>query len=914
MVLATARGILGGDHHSAEDVVQTTFVALARRGGAIRRFETLGPWLHRVACREANRVRVRQRRQAARERLADPRSPESPGTNRDEVRAAVHAELDRLPASYRLPIVLCDLEGWTKASAAAHLGWTEGAVRGRLERGRARLRVRLTRQGFAPAIGSVAAVLGISPAAMASEGTWPGLVAAATRAAMAVRPVGWVGSLVGAAGSGVSIRSGLVAVGLAGSVGLAGAVGYLWWRPAATATAPAAKPAVARRSPPVADRATPPPTPAVAPAVGPERPGDLVIVVGQVVAPDGQPVGGATVQLKPHVGMLPPPAETVTTADAAGEFRLPVPRHLFDRLDFESAVVAAEAPAWGLGYITLGNSSVTPADRVTIRLTRDDAPLEGRIIDLEGKPVAGASLRVGRLTGSSTADLTAWADQVRLTGASQYWPEQSGINAKQLVDLGSYPGLATTADAAGQFRLNGLGRERLVSLIVAGRGIATTEVHATTQTRGPIVTTSTGESRPSITIHASRVDLALPPGRSVAGIVRDADTGAPIGGVHLQMQVLGGYDENLPLPGVEVVSDDQGHYRLDGLPLATRYRIFVRPRPGQPYPRSDIPTPPQEPGATRVVVADLSLRRGVLVRGRVTNKATGAPVVNAGVESHPKHGTPEIARYPNLDRDIAFARTDTEGKYEIVALPGSGLLMVGALGSWQLTRDFETMEGYDPKLPLLRGFPSADSISLRHAIVPIQVEPGSSPVVNLTVDPGVTVRVTVVDPKGQPVVGTTARGLTPFSWPSGANPTAAYEVKAIDPTRPRRIFVFHTERHLAASVLIRGDEAESVVVRLAPSGSAIGRLVEERGELRAGFSLMQSRDNVEAPGRGTLQDDVIVGNDGRFRIDGLIPGLLYRAQAATATQYGGQVLEDFAPQPGVTTDLGDIKMRPPAGN
>src|SRR5262249_36003365 len=57
-------------------------------------------------------------------------------------------ELQRLPEVYRLPVLLCCLEGRSQEEAARHLGWTAGSFKGRLERGRARLHARLTRRGL----------------------------------------------------------------------------------------------------------------------------------------------------------------------------------------------------------------------------------------------------------------------------------------------------------------------------------------------------------------------------------------------------------------------------------------------------------------------------------------------------------------------------------------------------------------------------------------------------------------------------------------------------------------------------------------------------------------------------------------------------------------------------------------------
>ena len=71
----------------------------------------------------------------------------------------MHEELNRLPDRYRVPIVLCDLEGRTCEEAARHLGCPIGTIGSRLARGRGAVRGRLACRGLAPAVGALTAVL-----------------------------------------------------------------------------------------------------------------------------------------------------------------------------------------------------------------------------------------------------------------------------------------------------------------------------------------------------------------------------------------------------------------------------------------------------------------------------------------------------------------------------------------------------------------------------------------------------------------------------------------------------------------------------------------------------------------------------------------------------------------------------------
>ncbi len=151
MVLGVCRRALG-DEHLAEDVFQATFLTLARNAATIRERSSLSGWLHGVALRLARKATVAAAR--ARRKDARPASePDGPaaGASWREVRQILDDELAKLPEQYRLPLVLCYLEGRSREEAAAELGCEPGRLKGLLERGRERLRARLIRRGLAPA-------------------------------------------------------------------------------------------------------------------------------------------------------------------------------------------------------------------------------------------------------------------------------------------------------------------------------------------------------------------------------------------------------------------------------------------------------------------------------------------------------------------------------------------------------------------------------------------------------------------------------------------------------------------------------------------------------------------------------------------------------------------------------------------
>jgi RNA polymerase sigma factor (sigma-70 family) len=171
MVWGVCRRVVG-NHHDAEDAFQATFLVLIRKAASVLPREEVANWLYGVAYRTALKARTTASRKRARERpLKD--VPEPEGGEQDlwrDLQTLLDQALRGLPVKYRVPIVLCDLEGRTHKEAAGQLGCPEGTLSARLKRARALLAKRLARHGLVLSGGALAGLL-TRKAALASVPT-----------------------------------------------------------------------------------------------------------------------------------------------------------------------------------------------------------------------------------------------------------------------------------------------------------------------------------------------------------------------------------------------------------------------------------------------------------------------------------------------------------------------------------------------------------------------------------------------------------------------------------------------------------------------------------------------------------------------------------------------------------------------
>jgi RNA polymerase sigma factor (sigma-70 family) len=911
LVFGVCRRVLH-DWHEAEDAFQATFLVLARKANTVGRGGAVGAWLHRVAYRVALKAkarsanRQRRERQAGSGRCADPLAEV---TGR-ELLEALDEEVQRLPEDYRAPLVLCYLEGRTAEEAARQLGCGRRTLQRRLEQGRKGLRDRLRRRGLT--LPAALLTLGLTRAdGAAVPATW---TAATVRAALAARtgPVATAaGALAEAVLRGMTVPRAKILAALLVLGTLVFGTGVL------------AHQAQAQRPDAPAPAAAPP---APRPAKGAED-DKKAAVTGRVLNADGQPVAGARVAgyAGLEFGSLSVQYQAKglgeVRTDAEGRFRLPAPTAPGEHFRDVELLAGAKGygPAWSRA-VPVGGADVT------LRLP-PEAAVVGRLIDLQGEPVARAKLRAVRVIPETLQgppfpqgvppakvgeDLAKMAPPARRQEAFEFRKDSP------LKESSLWPAPVTT-DAEGRFRLGGFGRGQEVHLVVEDDRFARQEI---------IVKAGAKEQRHAL----------LPPYK-VTGRVVTADTTKPVADAWVGITSFRDFQGHL----ADGRTDADGRFAVNAYP-GESYTVQVFPQHGEPYlaaSRSgDWPR-----GAVKQEV-NIKLPRGAAVHGKVVEAGTGKALVSASVAFIPRR-----EKNPLLPPGIVTgadhkAFTGADGTFRVVVPPGPGRLVVtGPDGNYAY--DIVIREPDPREL-------AGDWPQYFHAVVPLDLRATDRPKeVKVELRRSVTLQGRVVGPDGKPVkdaVVFVPSELLPVEptlsivvgVPIGIRFRAitardgAFELPNCDPARTYRIYVLSSRPAaggvkplpagarlnagaLAASSVVNGLIAQKdplgavaevsakaaagkpIEVKLARCESAEVRFVDARGKavrqkvwlellvkpgppaakagaeaalLASPYSLVGEKSPVEPDA------------DGRIAIPGLIPGATYRLKVLTGDTPG----------------------------
>jgi RNA polymerase sigma factor (sigma-70 family) len=193
-----------GNAHDAEDAAQAVFLTLAVQARTTNGIESVGAWLSQVARNTSlDLIRARGRRkrreqgqafregpEAAHRRFSHPHPAQLAGLA--EVKSLLREEIGKLPAKYRLPLILHYFGGMTSQDVSREMGCTPRTLAVRLFRARKLLGEQLRRRGVSVGGTMLSAVLAdaiLSGLAQAVRGIAPGAASGAGKSAAAVGPL-----------------------------------------------------------------------------------------------------------------------------------------------------------------------------------------------------------------------------------------------------------------------------------------------------------------------------------------------------------------------------------------------------------------------------------------------------------------------------------------------------------------------------------------------------------------------------------------------------------------------------------------------------------------------------------------------------------------------------------------------------
>jgi RNA polymerase sigma factor (sigma-70 family) len=914
MVLNVCRQLLGDRHH-AEDAFQAVFLVLARKARSLRDPDLLGPWLYGVALRTARKARARLARirkgeqdGAARRPDSDAADPADRSLIERERAEALHAEIDRLPESSRRPVVLCYFEGLSLSEAAKRLRCPAGTVHSRLDRAREKLRRSLLRRGIA--LSGTALAASLAPRS-ASASVPPLLCDSTARAAIAFvarRATGGALSAPAAALAQEVLHTMLIhtlkaaALCLVTLATLTTGVGYVTNSPAALSRSREGEPP---GEPIVKGARTEPRPPGVAEDSTRPAPGRMT-VAGRVLDPDGRPIAGAVVDVitrfrTPRVSAREEDDQGLTLlgqgrSDGDGRFRLDAPRTAAARVYRVYALAAA--PGYGLGWAELNPDAEQSA--ADVRLFPEQAVL-ARLVDVNGSPAAGVEVRV--------LGMGQPGDHGTFAGITFWGGEPAGLRA--------WPRPVKTDDH-GRIAIRGIGR---------GLGF-------TLEVRDPRFAQQVLRIEGAERAADKEITLALAQARFIEGRVLAADSGRPIPGAMVDVAASRGQYGGMYTSRFR--ADDQGHFTANPSP-GEYFRVYAHAPDGQPYPVPEVEFAWPK-GAVKKEL-DIRLPRGVLIRGTVTDAATGRALPSSSIQYIPVGA---LAGDSVLSGWQAMVASREDGSFQIAVPPGKGhLLVFGPTGDYVLAEIGSRR--------LFNDRPGGQRYRA-HAIIPYEVKAGDPPrEVAAALRPGATIQGRIEGPDGQTVTGAfviTALRVEPThpSWLARDQMIPArdgrFELHGLDPRGSARISVLDPDHEWGATVDISGKPAgEDLTIRLQPCGRARVRFVAPDGRPvtrpeavfefvatpgrsaygrrgQAGLDeLAADADFLANVDRKHYWDDPRTDADGRFTMISLIPGALYRiSDFSTVNQEKGiQVRKDFTVGPGETVDLGDILIeKPPA--
>ena len=661
---------------------------------------------------------------------------------------------------------------------------------------------------------------------------------------------------------------------------------------------------------------------------------------GKVVDQQGNPVSGADLYLTCYIpeplGLYKRDFKPVAQSAGDGTFEFDfAPSDLgpsATTYEFKYSSLVAVKKGYGFA-VSRGDQFQETATEPTIKLAPDH-PIRGRIIDINGEPVSGARLTLFRVYSNDKHDLTDWTAEATKPRSDFYKAREHvpKINSGSLVRSVVQPGVT---NAKGEFVMTGVGKGRVVRLLLEGEQIQTQLVRVRTEP-GEKISLLKEARRPesgSWTYYPAEFQHICGPSIPVTGVVRDKQTGEPIAGATIKSQRIHGIrTSGWGSDYIRAVTDANGRYRLTGLPVGTENRIGAIVPDGQiAYPslsnRADTSIAAGDADQREV---NFDMTRGVWLSGRITDAESGRGVVGSiryfADRSNPNS---KLLRRGVDERDRL--RPDEDGRFRIPAISGKGYLTFLANPTprgvdYPRATTIIKPDGSEIPTPVIMDTaPYFITPQNNHVIAEVEPKADDREIeVNLTLSSGKKRTGIVIGPDKKPLKGFRYYGDTRhFSSWKQVNGTD-FTLKDIRANVPRHVYVVDPNRNLAGYAKVLGEADEPLEINVGPAGRVKGRVVDEDGEPLAFRPLTSLGRSIPAPGkmmdttphqpplfsekftRGRFETDA----EGRFEFSCLLPDTEYRLSTKPKDDppYFLPLNVVIKVDAGETKDLGDVQV------
>ena len=497
--------------------------------------------------------------------------------------------------------------------------------------------------------------------------------------------------------------------------------------------------------------------------------------------------------------------------------------------------IHAVADGFGLAVARLDSKQLTGLE---LQLVADDHPIEGTVIDIEGNPVAGAIVRIKdikQLQGITIQEFLQAA--VKRNASLVQLPRGISFKDPRIKPI--------TTDAKGKFRIDNIGSDRIATVEIFGETAAFQQIRVITgPARKVAVKSFSGYGVSSKTpIFGHEPLIPCGPSVPIEGVVFDRETKQPLAGIKVTDSRMSGSNVG-GFRYLNATTDENGRFRLIGMPLGKGNVITLIPA------RSGPNSLPYFPEDCKVPIGDgafpsqmeIGLRRGQWIRGKVVEQNSNKPIMGARVDYRPYLDHPiatklDLYTEGKLADLVEYSVTDSEGRFQVVGLPGQGVVSV-----WSVKEHYPLGQGWDEiddkridnkgrikvfGYPLQREFQTA--------FKEVLIEEGSH--VNdfdFSIDPGKSIRVKMIDSEGKPIQNVRVSRARSNVDKRFVSKTDQFEASSFLPGQSRVLEFLHPERGVGTYANISHDTPSPITVQLKPLSRVRAKLVDGKGDPVAG--------------------------------------------------------------------------------